>query len=71
MKENKPCRDAQGRYYWPKVYFMEEGEAKAVKSIDYEEENDQNLFHIARFKTGTRDTNTRTAALSPQFSGFQ
>ena len=53
------------------VYFMEEGEAKAVNSIDYEEENDQNLFHIAGFKTSTRDTNARTAALPPQFSGFQ
>jgi hypothetical protein len=50
---------------------MEEGEAKAVNSIDYEEENDQNLFHIAGFKTSTRDTNARTAALSLQFSGFQ
>jgi hypothetical protein len=37
MKENKPCRDAQGLYYWPKVYFMEENEAKAVNSIDHQE----------------------------------
>jgi hypothetical protein len=37
IKENKPCRNAQGRYYWPKVYFMEENEAKAINSIDHEE----------------------------------
>ncbi len=71
MKENKPCRDAQGRYYWPKVYFMEESDAKAINSIDHEEETSQDTFHIAGFKTSTRNTNTRTAALPPQFSGFQ
>jgi len=37
IKENKPCRDAQGRYYWSKVYSMEENEAKAVNSIDHKE----------------------------------
>jgi hypothetical protein len=71
MKEKKPCRDAQGRYYWLKVYFMEEGDAKAVNSIDHEEETSPNLFHIARFKTSNRNINTGTAAFSPQFSGFQ
>ncbi len=35
MKENKPCRDAQGRYYWPKIYLMEDNDAKAVSSIDH------------------------------------
>jgi hypothetical protein len=50
---------------------MEEGEAKAVNSINHEEENDQNLFHIAGFKTSNRTPNTGTAALPPQFSGFQ
>jgi hypothetical protein len=50
---------------------MEEGEAKTVNSIDHEEETPQDLFHIAGFKTSTRNTNTRTAALPPQFSGFQ
>jgi len=71
MKENKPCRDAQGRYYWPKVYFMEEGKAKAVNSIDHEEVNSPDPFHIAGFNTGTRNTSTRTAALPLQFAGFQ
>jgi hypothetical protein len=71
MKENKPCQDAQGRYYLPKVYFMEESEAKAVNSIDHEEKTFQDPFHIAGFNTSTRKTNTRTAALPPQFSGFQ
>jgi hypothetical protein len=71
MKENKPCQDAQGRYYWPKVYFMEESKAKAVNSIDHEEVTFQDPFHIAGFNTGTRNTNTRTATLSPQFWGFQ
>jgi hypothetical protein len=52
-----------------KVYFMEEGDAKAVNSIDHEEETSQDLFHIAGFKTSNR--NTRTAALPPQFWGFQ
>jgi hypothetical protein len=74
MKENKPCRDAQGRYYWPKVYFMEENEAKSVNSIDHEkvrtlQGNDP--FNIAGLDTYTRNSNTRTAALSPQFPGFQ
>jgi len=71
MKENKPCRDAQGRYYWPKVYFMEENDAKAVNSIDHEEVTIQDPFHIAGFNTSTRNTTTRTAALPQQFSGFQ
>ncbi len=26
MKENKPCRDAQGRYYWPKIYVMDDND---------------------------------------------
>jgi hypothetical protein len=72
MKENKPCRDAQGRYYWPKVYFMEENnEAKSVNSIDHDEVTFQDPFNIAGLDTSTRTTKTRTAALSPQFSGFQ
>ena len=71
MKENKPCQNAQGRYYKPKVYFMEEGDAKAVNSIDHEEETFQDLFHIAGFKTSNRNINTGTAALPPQYSGFQ
>jgi hypothetical protein len=71
MKENKTCRDAQGRYYWPKVYFREENEDKSVNSIDHEEVTFQDPFNIAGLDTSTRATNTRTAALSLQFSGFQ
>jgi hypothetical protein len=69
IKENKPCRDAQGRYYWPKVYFMEENEAKAVNSIDHEEVRTLQGDHP--FNIAGLDTNTRTAALPPQFPGFQ
>ncbi len=71
MKGNKTCRDAQGRYYWPKVYFMEENEAKSVKAIEHEEVTFQDPFNIARLDTSTKNTSTRTAALPPQFSGFQ
>ncbi len=71
MKENKPCRDAQGRYYWPKIYLMEDNDAKTVSSIDHEEETSQDPFHIAGLNTSTRNSSTRTAALSPQFLGFQ
>ncbi len=68
MKENKPCRDAQGRYYWPKIYLMEDNNAKAISSIDHEDETTQDSFHIAELST---NSNTRTAALSPHFQGFQ
>ncbi len=72
MKENKPCREAQGLYYWPKVYFMEENEAKSINSIDHEEfKIRQDPFNIAGLNTSTRTANTRTAALPPQFLGFQ
>ena len=47
MKENKPCRDAQGRYYWPKIYVMDDNDAKAVSSIDHEDETTQNSFPLA------------------------
>ena len=69
MKENKPCRDAQGCYYWPKVYFMEENEAKAVNSIDHEEVRTPQGDHP--FNIAGLATKTRIAALSPQFPGFQ
>ncbi len=71
MRENKPCRDAQGQSYWSKVHNMEENVAKAVNSIDHEEETSLNQFDISGLKTSNRDTNTRTAALPPQFPGFQ
>jgi hypothetical protein len=71
MRENKPCQDAQGRSYWPKVHYMEENEAKAVNSIEPKEVIYQDPFHIAGFDTNDKSTNTRTAALPPHFSGFQ
>jgi hypothetical protein len=53
---------------------MEENEAKSVNSIDHEEvrtlQGDDPL-NIAGLDTNTKTTNTRTAALSPQFPGFQ
>jgi hypothetical protein len=70
MKENKPCHDAQGRYYWPKVFLMDENKAKAVNAIDQEEvqsHEGDNPFNIAGLDT----SRTRTAALTPQFLGFQ
>ena len=71
MKENKPCRDAQGRYYWPKIYAMDDNDAKAVSSIDHKDEITQDPFHVAEYSDSHRKSNTRTAALTPQFSGFQ
>ncbi len=71
MKENKPCRDSQGRYYWPKIYVMDDHDAKAVNSIDQDNEKLQDSFHVAEFSPSHRNSNTRTAALSPQFQGFQ
>ena len=65
MKENKTCRDAQGLYYWPKVYFMEEKEAKSVKAIEHEEVTFQDPFNIARLDTSTKNTSTITAAHPP------
>jgi hypothetical protein len=35
------------RYYWPKIYLMEDNDAKAVSSIDHEDETTQDPFHIA------------------------
>ena len=71
MKENKPCRDAQGRYYWPKIYVMDDNEAKAVSSIDHGDETTQDSFHLAELSNNYKSTNTRTAALSPHYPGFQ
>jgi hypothetical protein len=71
MKENKPCRDVQGRYYWPKIYLMEDNDAKAVNSIDHEDGTTPDSFHVAEFSPSHRDSNTRTAALPLQFQGFQ
>ena len=71
MKENKPCRDAQGRYYWPKIYVMDDNNAKTVSSIDQEDETNQSSFHLAEISKAHNSPNTRTAALSPDYSGFQ
>ncbi len=49
---------------------MEENEAKAVNSFDHEEVTFQKPFNIAGFDTSTKNTNTKTAALPPKFSGF-
>ncbi len=70
MKENKPCRDAQGQAYWPRVYLMDENsESKAVNSIYHEEvktHNEDSTFNIAGIQC-----RSRTAALPQQFSSFQ
>ena len=71
MKENKPCRDAQGRYYWPKIYVMDDNDAKAVSSIDHEDVTVQNSDHLTETSSAHKSLNTRTAALSPHYSGFQ
>ncbi len=68
-KRIKACGDAQGRYYWPKVYFMEENKAKAVNAINHEEVRPfqgDSPFNIAGLAT-----RTGTTALTPQFPGFQ
>jgi hypothetical protein len=49
----------------------ENNEAKSVNSIDHKEVTFQDPFHIAGLNTDTKNKNTRTAALPPQFSGFQ
>ena len=50
---------------------MEDNDAKAVSSIDHEDETTQNSFHLAAFSTGNQSPNTRTAALPPHYPGFQ
>jgi hypothetical protein len=55
IKENKPCRDSQGRTYWPIIYLMDENQdAKSINSIHYPEneklDDDDNSFDIARDK---------------------
>ncbi len=48
---------------------MEDNDAKAVSSINHENETTQESFHLAELSTS--NSNTRTAALSPHFPGFQ
>ena len=71
MKENKPCRDAQGRYYWPKIYVMDDNEAKTVSSIDREDDDTPDSFHPAELNNSYKSPNTRTAASSLHYPGFQ
>jgi hypothetical protein len=54
IKEKKPCCDAQGRTYWPRIYFMEENQdAKSVNAINFPEDkilddDEEHRFNIAR-----------------------
>ncbi len=70
LKENKPCRDTQGRTYWPRIYFMDENlETKAINSIyhkDVRYQKEESTFNIAGVQY-----KPRTAALPQQFLGFQ
>ncbi len=70
IKENKPCHDAQGRTYWPRIYFMDENpDTKAVNSTYHEDvriRNEDSAFNIAGIQY-----RSRTAALPQQFLGFQ
>ncbi len=50
---------------------MDDNDAKAVSSIDHENETNQDSFHLAELSTSSKNPNTRTATLSPHFSGFQ
>ncbi len=50
---------------------MDDNDAKAVSSIDHEDETTQNSFHLDKLSTSNKSPNTRTAALSPHFPGFQ
>jgi hypothetical protein len=71
MKENNSCRDAQARYYWPKIYVMDDNDAKNISSIDHEDETTQSPFHLAGLSTSNKSPSTRTAALPPHYPGFQ
>ncbi len=53
------------------TYVMDDNDAKAVSSIDHEDETTQDSFHMAELSTSNKSPNTRTAALPPHFSGFQ
>jgi hypothetical protein len=62
MKDNKPCRDAQGRYFWPKIYVAEESKTKAVSSID---QGEKEIFSETEYSSSLKDSSnprTRTAA---------
>ena len=50
---------------------MDDNNAKAVSSIDHEDETMQNSGHLAEISNAHKSPNTRTAALSPHYQGFQ
>ncbi len=50
---------------------MDDNDAKAVSSIDREDETAQNSFHLAEPSNNYKSPNTRTAALPPHYPGFQ
>jgi hypothetical protein len=50
---------------------MDDSDAKTVSSIDHEDETRQYSGHIAEISKAHSSPNTRTAALSPDYSGFQ
>ncbi len=62
MKDNKPCQDAQGRYFWPKIYVAEDSKTKAVSSIDQEEEEFLSETEYSLSFKDSSNPKTRTAA---------
>ncbi len=50
---------------------MDDNDAKAVSSIDHKDETRQNSGHLAEISNVHKSPNTRTATLSPHYSGFQ
>jgi hypothetical protein len=50
---------------------MDDNDAKAVSSINHEDETMQNSGHLAEISNAHKSPNTRTAALSPHYPGFQ
>jgi hypothetical protein len=50
---------------------MDDHDAKTVSSIDHEDENRQHSDRLAEISNAHNSPNTRTAALSPDYSGFQ
>ncbi len=50
---------------------MEDNDAKTVSSINYENDDTQNSFQPTELSKSYISPNTRTAALSPHFPGFQ
>jgi len=75
INENKPCRDAQGQTYWPRIYFMDKNtDTKSVNAIYHAKQQiqdyDEELFNTARVNFDQK-YDPRTAALPQTNSGFQ